>query len=244
MIILGFDTATFATAVALRLADGATLQERDDPQEGEHPGHATRLLPLARELLERADVRWIALDRIAVGVGPGRFTGLRVGAATARGLAHSLHAELVGVSSLRALALGARRAHPDRPLLAVIDARRGEVFAAAFRAGTPDAEPEIDFGPPLRACELADAVARTAALGSGGGCIAVGDGALRFREELELHGATVPADGDAAHLIGADAICELGAAAPAGDPHAVVPDYRREADAAIARPPEAPAGRI
>jgi len=244
MIVLGFDTATFATAVALRLADGFTLQARDDPHEGDHPGHATRLLPLAHGLLERADERWSMLDRIAVGLGPGRFTGLRVGVATARGLAHSLHADLVGVSSLRALGRGAGRAYPDQPLLAVIDARRGEVFAAAFRGGMQAAEPEIDFGPPLRHGDLADAVARAAALGGSDRCIAVGDGALRFREELELHGATVPADGDTAHLIGADAICELGAAAAAGDPREVAPDYRREADAATARPPRAPAGRI
>jgi tRNA threonylcarbamoyladenosine biosynthesis protein TsaB len=244
MIVLGFDTATFATAVALRLADGTTLQARDDPHEGEHPGHATRLLPLAQELLERAGERWAVLDRIAVGIGPGRFTGLRVGVATARGLAHSLHADLVGVSSLRALALRAGRAYPDQPLLAVIDARRGEAFAAAFRAGARDARPEIEFGPPLRAGDLADAVDRTAALGGADGCIAVGDGALRFRAQLELNGATVPADEDAAHLIGADAICELGAVAPAGDLREVVPDYRREADAAVARRPHAPAGRI
>ena len=79
MIVLGFDTSTPATAVALRLADGRTTQARDDPQAGAHPGHATRLLEMARELLARAGIAWSGIDRIAVGVGPGTFTGLRVG---------------------------------------------------------------------------------------------------------------------------------------------------------------------
>src|SRR6201999_2156863 len=107
VIVLGFDTATQASVVGLRLADGSTLQARDDPQPSAHPGHATRLLSMATELLGEAGLGWAEIERIAVGVGPGRFTGLRVGIATARGLAQSAGAELVGVSSLRALALGA-----------------------------------------------------------------------------------------------------------------------------------------
>ena len=149
MIVLGFDTSTSATTVALRLSDGSSTQARDDPPAGAHPGHATKLLDMARELLEAATVPWAAVDRVAVGVGPGTFTGLRVGVATARGLAQSLSAELVGVSSPRALALAAfapaltvaperlasARAVEQPAVLAVIDARRGEVFAAAYEAG-------------------------------------------------------------------------------------------------------------
>ncbi|HXP37112.1 MAG TPA: tRNA (adenosine(37)-N6)-threonylcarbamoyltransferase complex dimerization subunit type 1 TsaB, partial [Solirubrobacteraceae bacterium] len=140
MIVLGFDTATQSSAVGLRLSDGRTLHARDDPAAGEHPGHATRLLTMARELLAQADMRWDELERIAVGIGPGRFTGLRVGIATARGLAQSLGAELVGVSSLRALGLAAAREAgetgqpPPRGTIAVIDARRGESFVAAYPA--------------------------------------------------------------------------------------------------------------
>ena len=69
MMLLGFDTATPSTTVGLRLPDGVTLQARDDPRAGEHPGHATRLLAMAAELLDRAGVAWSALDRIAVGWG-------------------------------------------------------------------------------------------------------------------------------------------------------------------------------
>ena len=102
--MLGFDTATPSTAVGLRMSDGSTLQERDDPGPDEHPGHATRLLALVNDLLEKANMGWSEIDRIAAGLGPGTFTGLRVGLATARGLAQSLGVELAGVSSLRALA--------------------------------------------------------------------------------------------------------------------------------------------
>lgn len=107
MIVLGFDTSTPATAVALRLPGGTIIQARDDPKEGDRPGHATRLLALAADLLAGAGLRFADLERIAVGVGPGTFTGLRVGVATARGLAQSLDVKLVGVSSLRALAVAA-----------------------------------------------------------------------------------------------------------------------------------------
>ena len=130
MIVLGLDTATPATVVGLRLADGRTLQARDDPAARQRPGHATQLLPLADGLLAEAGTDWPELKRIAVGVGPGTFTGLRIGIATARGLAQSLGVELVGVSSLRALAYGA--GEDAQRVLAVIDARRGEVFLAAY----------------------------------------------------------------------------------------------------------------
>ena len=244
MIVLGFDTATAATTAGLRIADGTTLERRDDPREGEHPGHATRLLAFADELLASAAVGWAGVDRIAVGTGPGRFTGLRVGVATARGLAQSLGTELVGVSSLRALAHAGAVAHPDRPLLAVIDARRGEVFAAAYAPGGDADVHELDFGTPLRPADFGDAVSRAHGLGGRGpGCVAIGDGAVRYRAELKAAGAIVPDDGEHVHLIEGGAICALGATAEASALAEVVPDYRREADATVARAASAPAGR-
>ena len=113
MIVLGLDTATASTAVGLGLADGTVLERRDDPPPGARPGHATRLLAMVAELLEQAGSSWEEVQRIAVGVGPGTFTGLRVGVATARGLAHSRSIRLVGVSSLQALALGALEGDDD-----------------------------------------------------------------------------------------------------------------------------------
>lgn len=261
MIVLGFDTATQASAVGLRLSDGRTLHASDDPAPGEHPGHATRLLTMARELLAEADLRWSELERIAVGVGPGRFTGLRVGIATARGLAQSLGVQLAGVSSLRALGLAAAREARDSGqasaagTIAVIDARRGESFIAAYAAtadfaALAEAPPgadlharggEIAFANALRPAELSSVVAQIEQRGGPQGqrWRAVGDGALLYADALRDGGVeTVPPDSPL-HLIDGAAICELGAAAAASTSDearaAVLPDYRRSPDAALAR---------
>jgi tRNA threonylcarbamoyladenosine biosynthesis protein TsaB len=226
VIVLGIDTATSATAVALRLDDGSTVEARDDPPAGAHPGHATRLLGMAAELLDRHKVEARDLDRIAVGSGPGAFTGLRVGVATARGLAQSLSAELVPVPSLTALAL---TAPGGAPVLAVIDARRREVFAAPFAepSGPQLAPPAVlvpaQIGGVLEASGLA-----------GGRVLAVGDGAVRYRAELLAAGTQVPPEDAPEHLLRASAICELGLAAePVRDYQLVVPDYLRRPDAEL-----------
>jgi tRNA threonylcarbamoyladenosine biosynthesis protein TsaB len=247
LIVLGFDTATQATAVGLRLADGSTLQARDDPSADGHPGHATRLLEMAGELLAQARVDWSELQRIAVGVGPGRFTGLRVGIATARGLAQSLDVQLAGVSSLRALALAAARQQPDRAILAVIDARRQEAFAAGYPPGmdfSADAgddangPPEIELADALRGDQLQGIAAELQRRGRAPAdrWLAVGDGALCFAEELRAGGAEVAAEDSPLHVIDPAAVCELGArAGVAGPTDQVLPDYRRTPDAALAR---------
>jgi tRNA threonylcarbamoyladenosine biosynthesis protein TsaB len=256
MIVLGFDTATPATTVALRLADGSTLETRDDPGPGERPGHATRLLGLAGDLLTGLGLHFADLDRIAVGVGPGTFTGLRVGVATARGLAQSLSLELVGISSLQALALavyagepGAAMAadarHGDQPgagtsVLSVLDARRGEAFAGAYAApaagpgpvelSAPRALAPEALGDVLQAAR--DATGREPAAGDS--WLAVGDGAVRFRPELQRLGVDVPADVSRLHRISAAAICELALAADPLALEAVLPDYCRRPDAELA----------
>ncbi len=264
MIVLGFDTSTTATVVGLRLADSTTFQARDDPEGDERPGHATRLLPLAGRLLADAGIGWGGVERIAVGVGPGTFTGLRIGVATARGLAQSLGVELVGVSSLRALAhatlrytLGCSSGVIEMTraeeatgvlgsvddaigVLAVVDARRGEVFAAAYHGDTelisPRALAPNGIGELLEAPEVEAAPTRW---------IAVGDGALRYPDALRLPGVLVPEEHSPLHRIDARAICELGSDAPSGPAASapegvptenigVVPDYRRRPDAEIA----------
>jgi tRNA threonylcarbamoyladenosine biosynthesis protein TsaB len=230
VIVLGFDTATPATAVALRLGDGTTLRAYDEPLPAERPGHTTRLLALAGELLAQADLRWGALQRIVVGVGPGTFTGLRIGVATARGLAQSLGVGVVGVSTPRVLAEAALRAQ-DRAVLAVIDARRGEAFASAYTATDQGAASELAAPRALAPQDLASVSAQ---IEGDRDWLAVGDGAVRFRGHLEAAGVAVPADFSALHRVDAGVLCELALDASAGSPEAVAPDYRRRPDAEIA----------
>jgi tRNA threonylcarbamoyladenosine biosynthesis protein TsaB len=207
-VILGIDTATAGTAVALWAPGGPEIERRDDPPPGARPAHAGKLLALVEEAIAVSGADWDAIERIAVGAGPGSFTGLRLGIATARGLAQARGLPLVGVSSLAALAAGADAA------LAVIDARRGEVFAAAPGR----------FGPTALAPE--DLAARIEP-----GWLAVGDGAVRFREPLERAGAVIPADDAPQHRVSALVICRLGAEGEPADRDALLPDYRREPDA-------------
>ena len=222
-MILGLDTATAGTAVALWAPGGPEVERRDDPPPGARPAHAQRLLPLVEEVLAAAGASWDDVERIAVGVGPGGFTGLRLGVATAHALAQARGCELVGVSSLAALALRGdcpplrRDSPPVSPggaVVAAIDARRGEVFAAAYPG----------FGPvALKPAELAARIES--------GSLTVGDGAVRFREELERAGAAIPADDSPLHRVSALQVCRLGASDEAADRDALLPDYRREPDA-------------
>lgn len=259
MIVLGFDTATAATAIGLRLADGSIVRALDDPGSGERPGHATRLLPLARMLLERAGLSWAQVERVAVGVGPGRFTGLRVGIATARGLAQSLGSELVGVSSPRALAQAAcgraggdgQDRHGDggvTAVIAVIDARHKEVFAAVYAPAAPaggrDARkmPTQLVAPRALAPDELDGIieeARVANEQAAGAPVTawmgVGDGATLCRARLAALGVQVPPDDHELHTVSGAAICEIGASAEAQTIETVMPDYRRRPDAEIAR---------
>ena len=198
---------------------GDTVHEaRHEPAEGERPGHASQLLPLAAQVLAEAGLAFEDLDRIAVGTGPGTFTGLRIGVATARALAQGTNAELVGVSTLRALAAAA--AH-EGPVLAVLDARRGEAFVAAYDRG------EERVAPAAVAPEFLANVAQE-------GWLAVGDGAVRFRQVLESSGAVVPADGSQLHSVSAATLGHLADQAPVAGPEGVVPEYLRLPDAEIA----------
>lgn len=227
MILLGLDTATNATSVALRLADGSVAEARDDPAAGAHPGHATRLLAMADGLLEKAGATIGDVDRIAVGVGPGTFTGLRVGVATARGLAQSSGAELVAVSSLQALARPALEDEGQDAVLAVIDARRSEVFAAAYAMDGA----VLAAGRALSPGAIASLIEEAGLVSAR----AVGDGALRYRDELRSAGLEVASESSPLHLLRAAAICVLGASIESPAPgEQVLPDYLRRPDAELA----------
>jgi tRNA threonylcarbamoyladenosine biosynthesis protein TsaB len=161
VLILAFDTATDRATSAL-VSDGEVV--------GERVSRASTLLEDVDALLRQAGAHANDMDSLAVGTGPGSFTGTRIGLAVARGLAFALGVPVAGVSTLEALAAGAPGA------TAVIDARRREVFVAG---------PTVLFPADL---ELEP------------GTLCVGDGAVRYRELLEAAGADVPPDDDERHL--------------------------------------------
>ena len=230
MRVLAFDTATALTAVALRDLDDAAnvclreivdLTAVDDPPAGGRPGHAQKLLALIHRLLEQSGSGWDAVDRIAVGTGPGTFTGLRIGIATAHALSTATGTPLVGVSTLASLERAAAVPLDDqRPVLAVIDARRGEAFVAGDGLDPTVLTPEA----------LGDVAGQRA----GNGVIAVGDGAVRFREVLERAGAHVPPDEAAVHRVSARQHCVLAATSVPSADGTVEPAYLRLPDAEIA----------
>ena len=218
MTLLGLDTSTSAASACVLRADGESFEVVPAPQRLEGPpAHAAELLPAVAEAMGRAGVRWGDLDAIAVGVGPGTFTGLRIGIATARALASANGLPLRRVSSLAALAAGI-----DAPLrLPLIDARRGELFGALYERGTrlwpPFAVAPADLIVRLRQDTFTP--------------LAAGDGSVRFRGMLEEAGIPVAADDSRAHVVRALNICRLASEAPDEPPEAVLPDYLRDPDA-------------
>jgi tRNA threonylcarbamoyladenosine biosynthesis protein TsaB len=221
-LVLGIDTATDRLTVAA-LRDGAAVAELEHgPDQDGRPRHSALLL---REIECAVDASggWPAIDRIVVGIGPGSYTGLRIGIATARALAQARELPIAAVGTLAALAAGIREsAGGEREALAVLDARRGQVFASLHG---PSGE---EIWPPLVAApaELAD---RLRELGSSP--LAAGDGSIRFRQELVDAGAEVVAPGDEAHQVSARHICALGEGAAASTPDEIEPIYLREPDA-------------
>jgi tRNA threonylcarbamoyladenosine biosynthesis protein TsaB len=202
--------------------DGEAVHEAQlGPSPEGKPQHATALL----EEVERAASAaggWEDVDRLAVGLGPGSFTGLRVGIATAQGLAASLGLPAFGICTLDAIARGMEEAGVEGEHLAVLDGYRGEVFAALYRAGGERIwEPLV-----CRPEELAERVTALAAPPP-----AAGSGAVRFRHELARQHVQIADDADAVHRVAARHICAL--AARSGDAAAgpLEPIYLRPPDA-------------
>lgn len=163
-ILLSFDTSAAHCAAAVLFQDRCL--HRFEPME---KGQAERLFPLLEELLAEAELGWSDLTAIAVGTGPGNFTGVRISVAAARGLALALGVPAIGVTKLEALAYG-----QPRPVTVIEDARRGEVYVQTFTADGPlpaTVGPAEDFagitGPfvgnaaanPLPVLPLAEAIA-------------------------------------------------------------------------------------
>lgn len=139
MKLLAFETATEACSVALWL-DG-DVRERFEVAPRRH---AELALPWADALLAEAGVARTQIDAVAVGRGPGAFTGVRLAIAIAQGVALGLDRPLVPVSTLAALALPAARARPGAPVLAAIDARMGELYVAGYRWAGNDLHALLD----------------------------------------------------------------------------------------------------
>jgi tRNA threonylcarbamoyladenosine biosynthesis protein TsaB len=217
--LLGIDTSTPASAACVLREDGSAFEVEPNPARlHEGPAHARELMPAVAEVMQRAGVEYGDLRAIAVGVGPGTFTGLRIGIATARSLASASGRQLRPVSSLAALAEGMRDQADERPLLPLIDARRGELFAALYE---PDGKRL--WGPIVAAPEeVGD---------RGRGARAAGDGSIRFRGVLEAAGIGVDVDESRSHVVRALHVCRLALAVPDQPPEAVLPDYLRTPDA-------------
>ena len=196
MRVLTIDTATAAASVGL-VDDGEVVGW--EIVRAEHA--AQQLVAAAERVLAAAGLAAADVGRIAIGCGPGSFTGLRIGVATGIGLADGLAVPACGVGTLAAL-----RAEAGPCSVAVVDARRGEVFAEG---------PGVELGayaPQRLAATLAD------------GAVLIGDGAVRHRDLLAGR-AVVPPDGSDLHVPGPAALAALSSTgAPAAPIYVRAPD--------------------
>jgi tRNA threonylcarbamoyladenosine biosynthesis protein TsaB len=226
--MVAIETATETVGVAVRTTTGVQAELTLTGRRR----HVETLTPALQHLLVQLDLVPDDLGVVAVDIGPGLFTGLRVGVAVAKGLAQSLGIGIVGATSLDILTAGAAAAGLRGLVLACVDARRGEVFAAVHDVAGDRAVPVERLAVGMfTPSELA------AALGSLGGAPvhAVGDGALRYADVLRVVPGVDPGSPGLAFPPPA-ALLDLARARldsgepPVQAPH-VVPLYMREADA-------------
>lgn len=142
MNILAIDTAANLCAACVYDSAESRVAARRSADIG--TGHAELLMDLIGEALEEAALSYRDVGAIVVSVGPGSFTGVRIGVAAARGLALALKIPAIGVSTLEALAFEARETHPGRSVLAAIDAKRDEIYVSLHgRDGAVLVEPRL-----------------------------------------------------------------------------------------------------
>lgn len=220
MTLVAFDTSTPATVVAVE-AGGSVSSLRLDPPPNSHPAHSTQLLGALSGLLDDLGLPWESIDRVGVGVGPGTFTGLRIAAATAEGLRRANAAEVVPVGSLEALSIPARRFLPSGSVCALIDARRGQLFAAGWGPGG-----DVAFAPRVVGPQEVEKL-----FGAGpNDWAAVGEVPEEFEDALRSAGVGRPDGKEALNLIDGAALCELALVGkPVSGP--LLPEYLREPDA-------------
>jgi tRNA threonylcarbamoyladenosine biosynthesis protein TsaB len=217
VLILALDASTPVTTVAL--AEGeerGVLAEISGHSRGPFGGASEALLPAVHAALDLAGEELSAVGLVLCGVGPGTFTGIRISASTARALALGTGSALAKNSTLAALAAPALSCRPD--VLAVLDARRGEVFAQRF---SPD-------GPAAGiVCTKPDD------LSAAGEPLVVGDGAVRYRESLGRLGYVPPDDSPLHRVTAAGHVMSADLSPVAAED--LVPIYVREPDAEVRR---------
>ncbi|MCB2185930.1 MAG: tRNA (adenosine(37)-N6)-threonylcarbamoyltransferase complex dimerization subunit type 1 TsaB [Deltaproteobacteria bacterium] len=221
MLILALDTAGRSAGLALAGDDGVLAELSLGPG----PSHSRRLLPCVEFLLAQTERRRDELTGLAVNLGPGYFTGLRIGLATAQGLALGLGLPVAGVSSLRLLALGA--ACQPGQLWAVADARRGLVYAAAFQAAADGSLTRQEEDLAISPARLAPLLSPPALL--------VGDGARLHQDALLAPGLSLApplTDTCRPGLLALEGARRL-AAGQGVDPADLRPRYCRPSDAEV-----------
>ncbi len=223
MKLLAVDTSTRGCSVAVQDQEAALAEATYNGSRT----HSRHVMPMVRSVLGLAGLAVADLDGFAVTLGPGTFTGLRIGVGTVKGLAEAAGKPVVGVSSLRALAEQANL--DDRLIFPLIDARRGEVYFSRFRRRdgilqreTPDA-----VAPPE---EAIGAIREP--------CLFVGSGAVLYRDALtKALGPLASFAPEGLHVIRAAIVANLGLARLSGvnpgDVHALVPVYIRKSDAEL-----------
>jgi tRNA threonylcarbamoyladenosine biosynthesis protein TsaB len=209
--VLGIETATSRLSVALGDESGAASISVDGDRR-----HVEELAPIIERLVDLTGWRLTDLELLGVDIGPGLFTGMRAGIATAQGLALALGLHVVPVRSVDVIAHPFR--HAGRPVVVVVDARRGEVFRSIHRDGEVVVEPT---------CTAPAAVAAEVELL--GPSLVVGDGAVRYRSVFEAAGEVEIVPGSPS----AEAVVALAVGSPesAVDPSLLEALYLREADA-------------
>lgn len=223
MIILGIETATSQVGCALGGVEGPIASFH--ATKGRR--HAETLVPAIEFVCAQARVEWREVSVVAVDVGPGLFTGLRVGIATAKAVAQTLRVPMIGLSSLDLLAFPQR--HGSGLIAAVVDARRGEVFCALYRP-VPGGIQRVTAA---RVCSPQELASELMAMGED--CLLVGDGAVRYSKVFD-DGDLVLADAGFAHP-SASSLVQL--AHPRAireefvQPSELFPMYLRKADAEI-----------
>jgi tRNA threonylcarbamoyladenosine biosynthesis protein TsaB len=184
MLILGIDTATAQVSVAVGGHEGVLAAT----QSVRGRQHAETLVPAIEFTCKQARIELAEISVVAVDLGPGLFTGLRVGVAAAKAMAHALSVPMIGVPSLDLVAFPVR--YSPKLIVAAVDARRGELFTAFYRqvpGGIQRLTPHHVVTPDDLSSEL---------LATAEECVLVGDGAVRYREVFDgLHKVEVIEEG-------------------------------------------------